>query len=30
VRCDPQTGKLIDNPEGEKLWSRAYRPGWGL
>lgn len=30
VRCDPKTGKLIDNPAGEKLWSRAYREGWGL
>ena len=30
VRCDEQTGRLIDNPEGEKLWKRAYRPGWGL
>jgi len=28
VRCDPATGRLIDNPEGEKLWKRAYRPGW--
>lgn len=30
VRCDPKTGKMIDNPEGEKLWSREYRPGWGM
>ena len=31
VRCDPKTGKLIDNPEGEKLWKRAaYREGWGI
>jgi predicted dehydrogenase len=30
VRCDPKTGKMIDNPEGEKLWKRAYREGWGL
>lgn len=22
VRCDPKTGKLIDNPAGEKLWAR--------
>ena len=29
VQCDPQTGKLINNPEGEKLWHRAeYRAGW--
>ena len=31
VRCDPKSGKLIDNPEGEKLWKRAaYREGWGI
>lgn len=30
VRCDPKTGKMLDNPEGEKLWSRAYRAGWGV
>ena len=31
VRCDPKTGKLIDNPEGEKLWKRAaYREGWNV
>ena len=31
VRCDPQTGKLIDNPAGEKLWKRAaYRSGWDV
>ena len=29
VRCDSKTGKLIDNPAGEKLWQRAaYRSGW--
>ena len=28
VRCDPKTGKLIDNPAGEKLWKREYRKGW--
>ena len=27
--CDPKAGgKLIDNPEGEKLWGREYRKGW--
>jgi hypothetical protein len=31
VRCDPKTGKMINNPEGEKLWRRsAYREGWGI
>lgn len=29
VAVDPKTGKLVNNPEGEKLWSRdAYREGW--
>jgi predicted dehydrogenase len=28
VRVDPKTGKLIDNPAGEKLWKREYRKGW--
>jgi predicted dehydrogenase len=28
VRCDAKTGRLIDNPEGEKLWKRTYRKGW--
>ena len=29
LRCDPKAGgKLIDNPEGEKLWGREYRKGW--
>ena len=29
VRCDPKTGKLIDNLAGEKLWQReSYRKGW--
>jgi predicted dehydrogenase len=31
VQCDPKTGKLINNPEGEKLWKRAaYRTGWDV
>lgn len=29
VDVNPQTGDLIDNPEGQKLWAReAYRDGW--
>jgi predicted dehydrogenase len=28
IHCDPQTGKIINNPEGEKLWRRSYRKGW--
>ena len=31
VRCDPATGKMIGNPEGEKLWQRPeYRKGWDV
>jgi hypothetical protein len=28
VECDPQTGGLVNNPAGETLWKREYRPGW--
>jgi len=28
VQVDPKTGRLINNPAGEKLWKREYRPGW--
>jgi predicted dehydrogenase len=29
VRCDAKTGRLIENPAGEKLWQRdSYRKGW--
>lgn len=28
VRFDPATKKLVDHPEGEKLWAREYRNGW--
>ncbi len=29
VDVDPATGRLINNPEGEKFWGReSYRPGW--
>jgi predicted dehydrogenase len=31
VRCDPQTGAVLDNPAAEQLWGRpAYRPGWNV
>ena len=31
VDIDPATGKLINNPEGEKLWGRPeYRDGWDI
>lgn len=28
VLCDPKTGKMLNNPGGEKLWKREYRKGW--
>ena len=28
VQFDPKTKKLINQPEGEKLWAREYRKGW--
>ncbi len=28
VQIDPKTGKLLNNPAGEKLWTRQYRAGW--
>ena len=28
VICDPKSGKLLNNPAGEKLWTRSYRAGW--
>ena len=30
VRFDPGAKKLMGNPEGEKLWEREYRKGWGV
>ena len=28
LTCDPQTGRILDDPAAEKLWSREYAPGW--
>ena len=30
VHFDPATRRLVDCPEAERLWSRDFRPGWGL
>lgn len=29
LNVDSQTGRLRDNPAGQKLWGREYRKGWG-
>jgi predicted dehydrogenase len=28
LRIDPQTARIVGDPEAAKLWSRAYAPGW--
>jgi hypothetical protein len=28
LRCDPRTGRVLDDPEAEALWGREYEPGW--
>ncbi len=28
LRCDPGTGRVVDDPEADALWSREYEPGW--
>ena len=28
VQCDPQTGRIVDDPEAMMLWGRDYEPGW--
>ncbi len=31
TQVDPNTGKLVNNPEGQKLWAReSYREGFGI
>jgi hypothetical protein len=32
VKCDPKTGKILDNAEALKLWGRegGYRKGWDV
>ena len=27
--CDPKTGRILDDAEAMKYWSREYEPGWG-
>jgi len=28
LTCDPDAGKIINNPEAMKYWTREYQPGW--
>jgi predicted dehydrogenase len=28
LHCDPQTGRIQDDPAAMKLWARDYEPGW--
>jgi predicted dehydrogenase len=28
IRCDPKTGRPVDDPKALALWSRSYEPGW--
>ena len=28
LKCDPKTGRILDDPEAAALWSRQYEPGW--
>ena len=28
LKCDPGTGRILDDPEAIKLWSREYHTGW--
>ncbi len=28
VKVDPDTGRIVGDPDAQKLWSREYEPGW--
>lgn len=28
LRCDPTTGRILDDEDALRLWSRSYAPGW--
>ncbi len=28
LRCDPRTGRIVDDADAAALWSREYEPGW--
>jgi predicted dehydrogenase len=28
LKCDPANGRILNNDEAMKLWSREYEPGW--
>jgi len=28
IHCDPKTGRILDDPEAMKLWTRDYHKGW--
>jgi predicted dehydrogenase len=28
LRCDPKTGRILDDEEAMRYWKRAYEPGW--
>jgi len=30
LRCDPATGRILDDPEAMASWDRDYAPGWDI
>ena len=28
LHCDPETGRILEDPEAMELWGRDYEPGW--